>query len=128
MAKGQIVKISLMLGGDIRQKIIKEVTVPEMRVLDYLHGHGSVEVLEVLREVEIKPKDERIRLAHTYGANVVMKQLYPGVIPTMEMVVEGMPTPKKPRTKAKPKAEEPAAEVFDTAEVEDELANPVPAE
>ncbi len=104
--------VSVTLGGDVRQVITnKIVTVPEILVLEYVHGEGSVTDVEVIDEIDLNPVEERNRLAYTYGTDLVAGQIYPGARPVMDMVIAGKsPAKKAAPKKAAPKKKEPEPE------------------
>lgn len=83
MSEFQLLTAEIMLGGDIRNVVVRDrfepVTYPEYLVLMILHGEGSVKITADTGEVAVRDDDEeRKRLAHIYGKDV-MQMAFPGV-------------------------------------------------
>lgn len=85
----QKLKCEVALAGDVRQLVPKEVTVPELLVLQAIHGQGSVLNITPAGMDKRTHSDELARLHRLYGkageeegANVVAR-LFPGYAPQL---------------------------------------------
>lgn len=85
----QKLKCEVALAGDVRQLVPKVVTVPELVVLQAIHGHGSVQNVEVVGMDKRPHRDELDRLHRVYGkageeeGKGVVARLFPGYAPQL---------------------------------------------
>lgn len=84
----QKVKCEVALGGDVRACVPKTVTVPELVVLEAVHGHGSIMNVQAAGMDKRSHQDELERLHRIYGGagaedeNIVAR-LFPGYAPKL---------------------------------------------
>lgn len=85
----QKLKCEVALAGDVRQLVPKTVTVPELVVLQAIHGHGSVQNIQVVGMDKRPHRDELDRLHRVYGkageeeGKGVVARLFPGYAPQL---------------------------------------------
>lgn len=116
----------VVVGGDLRSQVFrgphKPVSWPEIEVLKFTHGKGSVKDITVISERESSIPQEKQRLAEKYGGKTI-EQIYPGKRPGMEFTapdnIARLDAPKKKKSKKK-KAAAPPPEVS----LEDEVVDP----
>jgi hypothetical protein len=83
----QICKVSVNLGGKTAHQVIgKLVTVPEIQVLQHIHGVESVFDIVLEGEIHRLPAEEIERLSHSYTPKTV-KEVFPGVAPKLPQVL-----------------------------------------
>lgn len=89
----QVVDCYVAIGGDVRTVVFKQnVTIPELVILQAIHGRESIKHVKVTGEVRnFNPVAERERLIATYqiterSPNVM--QFFPGVRPSMPTRLE----------------------------------------
>jgi hypothetical protein len=98
----QRVSCTIAVGGDIRNTVVRGpldlVTVPEMHVLQMVHGAGAISEIEVVDEIDREVGAEKRRLMNIYPGQIV-DQLFPGTRPPMETHIPGAKTPGKAAAK-----------------------------
>lgn len=113
----QIVKCEVALAGDVRACVPKQVTVPELVVLENIHGHGSILNVQVVGMDKRSHREELDRLHRIYGkageteGDNIVARLFPGYAPQLpvrlsdigraESDVEDAEAPARPASKKK---------------------------
>lgn len=98
----ETVQVEVSIGGDMNNVVVRgnaphnQTTVPEIAVLEYLHGEGSVNrepgKIVPVGWVRRTTAEEKQRLLGIYAAETV-ERLYPGARPIMERSLTGEPPP-----------------------------------
>lgn len=110
-------RVLISLDGDMRHQVSKEVTVPELIVLETIHGAGSVTNIQTAGMDKRPHGEELARLRKLYcgrgrqeDATDVVSRLFPGHSPKLPVKLEdigksAVGEASKPKAKAKTPAQ-----------------------
>ncbi len=81
----QVCSVTVSLGGDIRNTVIREgVTPAEIAVLNHIHGEGAVHNINPTHMDKRAHKEEKTRLTEKYKRHAKdIDGLFPGIAPKM---------------------------------------------
>jgi len=127
----------IRLAGDLGQTIPKlNVPAAELRLLERLHGDGSVIQVELAGEIEVDPRDFKTYLTERYAKDgeseqsKLLEKLFPGETPNFpgtlkEVGFEVEATAPKKRGPKKKKVTPAKAEPASAPDTESEAASPL---
>jgi hypothetical protein len=134
----QIVRAEIALGGDVRSTVVKEITVPELVVLEAIHGGpASITNVVVVGESRRPHAEELDRLRKRYDKpedehGPIVGRLFPGYTPKLPLKLAdigraedgdeeaGAEKPKKKKATKKKASKKTAAKPADDASADDE--------